>query len=35
MVGFTVFGIAVIIIFIMALIDYHNDPPSGFDGGMI
>lgn len=31
---FEIFLIAVGFIFITALIDYHNDPPSGFDGGM-
>lgn len=30
-----VFSIAVIILFIMAVIDYHNDPPTGISGGMI
>ena len=35
MIGFTVFGVVVFIIFVMALIDYHNDPPSGLDGGML
>lgn len=34
MVGFTVFGVAIIVIFIMAALDYHNDPPTGLGGGM-
>ena len=33
--AFVVFFGIVGIIFITALIDYHNDPPSGFDGGML
>lgn len=33
--GLLVFSIAVIILFIMAVIDYHNDPPTGISGGMI
>lgn len=31
----TVFLVIIGIIFITALIDYHNDPPSGLDGGML
>ena len=30
-----VFSVAVIVLFIMAVIDYHNDPPTGISGGMI
>lgn len=30
-----VFSVVVIILFIMAVIDYHNDPPTGISGGMI
>lgn len=33
--GLLVFSVAVIILFIMAVIDYHNDPPTGISGGMI
>lgn len=35
MIGFIGFSIIVVILFVMALIDYHNDPPSGLDGGML
>lgn len=35
MIGSIGFTIIVVILFLMALIDYHNDPPSGFDGGML
>lgn len=31
----TIFSVIVGILFIMAVIDYHNDPPSGIDGGML
>ena len=31
----TIFSVIVVILFIMAVIDYHNDPPSGIDGGML
>ena len=30
-----VFSVAVIVLFVMAVIDYHNDPPTGISGGMI
>ena len=30
-----IFSVAVIVLFIMAVIDYHNDPPTGISGGMI
>lgn len=30
-----IFSVIVVILFIMAVIDYHNDPPSGLDGGML
>lgn len=30
-----IFSVVVVILFIMAVIDYHNDPPSGLDGGML
>ena len=33
--GLIVFSVVVFILFIMAVIDYHNDPPSGIDGGML
>jgi len=33
--GLLVFTVIVIILWIMAVIDYHNDPPTGLDGGMI
>ena len=33
--GLLVFMIVVIILWIMAIIDYHDDPPSGIDGGML
>lgn len=33
--GLLVFTVIVVILWIMAIIDYHNDPPSGIDGGML
>lgn len=33
--GLLVFAVAVIILWIMAVIDYHNDPPHGMSGGML
>lgn len=33
--GLLVFTVVVIILWIMAIIDYHDDPPSGIDGGML
>ena len=30
-----IFSVAVIVLFVMAVIDYHNDPPTGISGGMI
>lgn len=35
MVKFIFFEVGVIIIFIMALFDYPNYPPTGLSGGMI
>jgi hypothetical protein len=33
--GLLVCTVVVIILWIMAIIDYHDDPPSGIDGGML
>lgn len=33
--GLLVFTVIVVILWIMAIVDYHDDPPSGIDGGML
>lgn len=33
--GLLVFTVIVVILWIMAIVDYHDDPPNGIDGGML
>ena len=32
--AFIFFSTIIIILFILAIIDYHNDPPTGLNGGL-
>lgn len=32
--AFIFFSVIIIILFILAIIDYHNDPPTGLNGGL-
>lgn len=32
--AFVFFSAIIIILFILAIIDYHNDPPAGLNGGL-